>query len=86
MKQCDKISQDDCVSNDQVQKIVAQNQNAVPMVHHSYSRLSNFIYVLEKDTKTVLQYDRRTNRVSRQKLNYRVNNIEVALPHNYQCV
>ena len=86
VKQCNKISADDCVSQEQVQKIVAQNQNAVPVIHHAFSNLSRYIYVLEKDTKTVLQYDRQTNRVGRQKLNYRVNNIEVALPHNYQCV
>ena len=74
------------VSTEQIQKIVVSNQNVVPVVQHNYSRLSQFIYVLEKDTKNLLQYDISTNRVSRAKLNYRVNNIEFTLPHNYQCV
>lgn len=56
------------------------------MVQHNYSSLSNYIYIVEKDTKNVLQYDRTHNRVHRMKLNYRVNNLEVGLPHNYQCV
>lgn len=56
------------------------------MVQHNYSSLANHIYVVEKDTKNVLQYDRTANRVIRMKLNYRVNNLEVGLPHNYQCV
>lgn len=74
------------VSTEHFQKIVAENQNAVPMVQHNYSSLSNYIYIVEKDTKNVLQYDRTHNRVQRMKLNYRVNNLEVGLPHNYQCV
>lgn len=35
------------------------------MVTHNYSSLANYIYVVEKDTKNVLQYDRATNRVVR---------------------
>jgi len=31
----------------------------------------------------LLQYDRVANRVVRTKLNYRMNGIEVVLPHNY---
>ena len=42
--------------------------------------------MLEKDTKNLLQYNRVTGRVTKSKLEYRVNKLEVALPHNYQCV
>ena len=45
------------VSSEQMQKILTENQNA-PAVHHNYSRLSRYIYILEKDTKNLLQYDR----------------------------
>ena len=58
----------------------------MPQVQHNYSRLSRYIFVLEKDSKMLLGYDRQTNRFSRTKLNYRVNGLEIALPHNYQCV
>ena len=51
---CDKIGQDDMISNDQLNKIVQQNQNAVPVVAHHYSRLSRFIFVLEKDSKILI--------------------------------
>ena len=73
------------VSTEQMQRILTENQNAVPAVSHNYSRLSRYIYILEKDTKNLLQYDRQSNRVNRMKFNYRVNNLEVALPHNFQC-
>ena len=86
VKTCERIQPDVMVSNEQVQKIVAQNQNAVPVVSHQFSTLARNIYILEKDSKNLLQYDRQTNRVARLKLNYRVNGMEVALPHNYQCV
>jgi len=58
----------------------------VPVVQAQYSTLSRYIYVLEKDSKILIQYDRTTNRFNRTKLNYRVGGLEVALPHNYQCV
>lgn len=58
----------------------------MPVVQHLASRLARYIYVLEKDTKNLLQYDRQSNRVVRQRLNYRVNNMDVQLPHNYQCI
>ena len=57
VKTCTSISSDSMVSTEQMQKIVSQNQNA-PAVHHNYSRLSRYIYILEKDTKNLLQYDR----------------------------
>ena len=86
VKTCDQIQADAMVSNEQVQKIVAQNNNARPQVVNQFSTLSRHIYILEKDSKNLLQYDRQSNRVARLKLNYRVNNLDVALPHNYQCV
>lgn len=86
VKICESIGADAMVSNEQIQKIVAENQNAVPLVQHNYSSLAQNIYVVEKDSKNVLCYDRTQNRVTRMKMNYRVNNLEVGLPHNYQCV
>ena len=66
--------------------MIVLNQYKNPVVQANFATLSKFIYIIEKDTKNVLQYDRYTNRVGRMKLNYRVNNLEVALPHNYQVV
>lgn len=65
---------------------MAENQNAVPLVQHNYSSLSKFIYVLEKDTKNLICFNRQDNRVTKATLQYKVNNMSVALPHNYQCV
>jgi len=71
------------VSNEALAKIMQENQNSVPQVQTNCSSLSRLIYVLEKDTKNLLQYDRQTNRVVRARLNYRVNGLDIALPHNY---
>lgn len=54
VKQCDKITDAERVSAEQIQKIVTENQNAVPVVQHNYSSLSRYIYVLEKDTKALI--------------------------------
>ena len=57
VKTCPRIGADSMVSSEQMQKIMTENQSA-PAVHHNYSRLSRYIYILEKDTKNLLQYDR----------------------------
>ena len=54
VKTCEHINADVMVSNEQVQKIVAQNHNAVPVVAHQFSTLSRHIYILEKDSKNLL--------------------------------
>ena len=54
VKTCDQIQADAMVSNEQVQKIVAQNNNARPQVVTQFSTLSRHIYILEKDSKNLL--------------------------------